>query len=140
MQQNLATYIKEKNAIISCDPLPVVYADESQMLQLLQNLISNAMKFNKSIPPKIHISGEIREKDWIFSVQDNGIGIDPKDFERIFVIFQRLHQRDEYEGTGIGLAVCKKLVTHHGGNIWVESQQNKGSTFFFTISRTIKEF
>ena len=134
VQQNLSQSIQEKNAIISCDPLPVVMADESQMLQLLQNLISNAIKFNESNPPKIHVSGEVRKDEWLFSVQDNGIGIDPQYFNKLFVIFQRLNPKDQYGGSGIGLAVCKKIILRHGGKIWLESQPNKGTTFFFTIS------
>ena len=139
VQQNLSQSIYEKNVIISCDPLPVIMADESQMLQLLQNLISNAIKFNESNPPTILVSGEVRKDEWLFSVQDNGIGIDPMYFEKIFVIFQRLNPKVQYEGSGIGLAVCKKIILRHGGKVWVESQPNKGSTFFFTISRPKNE-
>ena len=125
----------ETNAIITCDPLPVVIADESQMAQILQNLISNAIKFHGAVHPKIHISGETKKNEWIFTITDNGIGIDSKDFERIFVIFQRLHKKGEYSGTGIGLTVCKKIIQRHGGKIWVESELKKGSIFHFSIPR-----
>ncbi len=138
---NVTQSIKETDATIIKDPLPVIIADDSQMIQLLQNLISNAIKFHGDEPPRIHVSGEVKANEWIFSVKDNGIGIDSKYFEKIFVIFQRLHKKGEYGGTGIGLAVCKKIVQKHGGNIWIESELGKGSTFYFTINKTkaIKE-
>ncbi len=128
----------EADAEITFDSLPVIIADGLQMAQLLQNLISNAIKFHGPVHPKIHISGENKPDKWVFSVMDNGIGIEPKHFKRIFVVFQRLHKRDEYEGSGIGLAVCKKIVKRHGGKIWVESELGKGSTFYFTIPKKIK--
>jgi len=138
---NVTQSIKETDATITNDPLPVVIADDSQMIQLLQNLISNAIKFHGDEPPRIHVSGEVKEDELVFSVKDNGIGIDSKYFEKIFVIFQRLHKKEKYGGTGIGLAVCKKIVQRHGGKIWVESELGKGSTFYFTINKTevIKE-
>jgi PAS domain S-box-containing protein len=133
--KNLIYIIKETNAEISCDPLPIIKADESQMLQLLQNLISNAIKFHGDKPPRIHLSSEVRDKEWLISVKDHGIGIDDKYSERIFIIFQRLHKIGEFDGTGIGLAVCKKIVQRHGGKIWFESEPGKGSTFYFTLSK-----
>ena len=136
---NIRLLASETNAIITNDPLPVILADESQMVQLLQNLISNAIKFHGPAPPKIHILGEVKEDEWIFSVRDNGIGIDSINFERIFVIFQRLNKKGEYSGTGIGLAVCKKIIKRHGGKIWVVSELKKGATFYFSIPRNQKE-
>jgi light-regulated signal transduction histidine kinase (bacteriophytochrome) len=130
---NLKMAIEESNAVITHDALPTVMADASQMVQLLQNLIENAIKYRSDVPLHIHISTEQKENDYIFSIHDNGIGIDPEFFDRIFIIFQRLHTRDEYSGTGIGLALCKKIIERHGGSIWVESEPGKGSKFYFTI-------
>jgi light-regulated signal transduction histidine kinase (bacteriophytochrome) len=116
--------------------MPKVKGDTIQLVRLFQNLIDNAIKFKASNrQPEIKISVEERAEDFVFSVKDNGIGIEDKFYNRIFVIFQRLHNRNEYEGTGIGLAVCKKIVERHGGEIWVESKQNEGSNFFFTIKK-----
>jgi light-regulated signal transduction histidine kinase (bacteriophytochrome) len=127
--------IKETNTTITYKPLPVIIADESQMIQLLQNLISNAIKFRSEESPRINVSGDLKADKWIFSVSDNGIGIDSKNFDRIFIIFQRLHKKEEYSGTGIGLAVCKKIIQRHRGKIWVESELGKGSTFYFSIPK-----
>lgn len=133
VKQNLSIAIEETGAFIRHDKLPVIFADENQMLQLTQNLIENSIKFRKGTPPQIRISHEQKEEDHLFSFSDKGIGIESQYFERIFRIFQRLHRVDEYEGTGIGLAICKRIVERHGGKIWVESAPGKGATFFFTI-------
>jgi len=125
--------IDESGAIIIHDPLPTLPVDPAQMARLLQNLIGNALKFQSQKPPEIHISAEQWNGEWLFSVKDNGIGIDSKFSKRIFKIFQRLHTKEEYPGTGIGLAVCKKIVERHGGRIWVESERGEGSTFYFTV-------
>jgi PAS domain S-box-containing protein len=130
---NLRASIDENSAIITHDSLPVVVADETQLVQLFQNLISNAIRFRGVESPQIHIGAQPIEQGWQFAVNDNGIGIEPQYAERIFMIFQRLHGRNEYPGTGIGLAICKKIVESHGGLIWVESEPGRGSTFLFTI-------
>lgn len=133
---NLKMPLEENQVTVTADPLPVVIADPTQLTQLLQNLISNATKFRcPSRPAAIHVSAEQREQEWLFAVRDNGIGIAPEHCDRIFLIFQRLHSRDEYPGTGIGLAVCKRIVERHGGRIWVKSEPGRGSTFFFTLPR-----
>lgn len=131
--KNLRQRIVETGAIITHDPLPAVMADETQLIQLFLNLIGNAIKFRSSQSPRIHISAKRLEDEWLFSVQDNGIGLDPQFSDRIFTIFQRLHTRDKYPGTGIGLAICKKIIECHRGRIWVESQLGRGATFYFTI-------
>ena len=130
---NLALAIKECNAVITRGLLPRVRADESQLVQLFQNLISNAIKFRREIPVRIHISAQQKNDDWVISIKDNGIGIDPRFSERIFKIFQRLHTEAEYPGTGIGLTICRKIVERHGGRIWASSEPGEGSTFFFTL-------
>ncbi|NQT24663.1 PAS domain S-box protein [candidate division KSB1 bacterium] len=130
--QNLKVSIEEKEAIITRDDLPTAVVDGIQIERLFQNLISNAMKYCE-VKPKVHISSKSLNGEWIITIQDNGIGIDPKYQDIIFDIFKRLHGRNEYSGTGIGLAVCKKIVERHGGEIWVESEKDKGSTFYFTI-------
>lgn len=130
---NLQTSIAESGAQITSDGLPVVYFDGVQLSQLLQNLIGNAMKFRGEQPPRIHVSAVRLADNWRLGVADNGIGIDPQYAERIFLIFQRLHSREEYPGTGIGLSICKKIVERHNGKIWVESKPGNGSTFYFTV-------
>ena len=133
VQTILEVAIAESGALITHDALPTVMADASQLRQLLQNLLSNAIKFRGERPLQIHVGARREQNSWLFSVRDNGLGIEKQYFERIFVVFQRLHTRDEYPGTGIGLAVCKKIVERHGGRIWLESEADKGTTFHFTI-------
>jgi PAS domain S-box-containing protein len=133
--KNLEMSIVDSKAIITHDPLPTIVADEQQIVQLLQNLLGNALKFRGSHVPEIHIGVKDQHDKWEFYVRDNGIGIESDSLERIFVIFQRLHNREEYEGTGIGLAICKKIVERHSGHIWVESQLGQGSSFYFTIPK-----
>lgn len=130
---NLQQDIKESGAAVTYDNLPVVIADKIQMIRLFQNLISNAIKYCGKKSPKINISAEWKENEWFFSVQDNGIGIEAKNFERIFTMFQRVDDTSGHPGAGIGLAICKKIVECHGGRIWVESEPEKGSTFYFTM-------
>ncbi|NDY42243.1 PAS domain S-box protein, partial [Dissulfurirhabdus thermomarina] len=126
--------IRESGARVTHDPLPRVTGDPSLLFQLFQNLISNAIKFRGEAPPRVHVSAAREDGRWVFSVADNGIGIAPKDFDRIFDIFQRLHPRRKYPGTGIGLSTCKKIVDLHGGRIWVESEPGRGATFRFTLA------
>ncbi len=136
---NLRAAIEASDAHITHDTLPEVSADDTQLTQLLQNLIGNAIKFRKKDETlRIHVGVQDSGEGWRFSVSDNGIGIEPQYFERIFMVFQRLHTRDEYPGTGIGLAICKKVVDRHRGRIWVESAHGKGSTFVFTLPKTQK--
>ncbi|MFB2838576.1 ATP-binding protein [Floridanema evergladense] len=131
---NLESTIDKNQATIVYDNLPTIVADSSQLVQLFQNLLDNAIKYCREEPPKIEISVELRGNEYLFAVKDNGIGIDRQSFERIFQIFQRLHDSEEYSGTGIGLAICQKIVELHGGRIWVESQLGAGTTFYFTIN------
>ncbi|MCJ7667973.1 MAG: ATP-binding protein, partial [Anaerolineae bacterium] len=127
----------ESGAVVTHGPLPTVMADGSQLIQLFQNLIGNAIKFRSDKQPEVNVGAERKEYEWLFSVQDNGIGINPDYHQRIFGIFERLHGT-EYPGTGIGLAICKKIVVRHGGRIWVDSQPGKGSIFHFTIPMRMK--
>jgi light-regulated signal transduction histidine kinase (bacteriophytochrome) len=131
----LGLLIEESETEVLVDPLPTVEGDESQIVQLLQNLISNAIKFRGPERPRIHISATIGPGEWMFAVKDNGIGIDMNNAGKIFIMFQRQHRKDEYPGSGIGLAIAKKIVERHGGRIWVESEEGKGATFFFTIPK-----
>ena len=131
---NLQSIIREKNADITCARLPELTVDAAQIQSLFQNLILNALRYNES--PKVTVEIGCRKQDntYHFFVKDNGIGISPRFYERIFIVFQRLHTDAEYPGTGLGLALCKKIVERHGGRIWVESQPEKGSTFHFTLA------
>jgi light-regulated signal transduction histidine kinase (bacteriophytochrome) len=131
--ENLQLAIKEKNAAVTHDPLPLVFGDSGQLSQVFQNLIDNAIKFCMERQPKVHISVRLDGGDYVFSVQDNGIGIAPEYLNKLFLLFQRLHTRKEYPGTGLGLAICKRIVERHRGRIWVESRPNEGSTFYFSI-------
>jgi PAS domain S-box-containing protein len=134
--QNVQGAIQQSGAQISLDPLPEVVADATLLVELFQNLISNAVKFHApDRPPRVHISCKEQGDHWVFAVQDNGIGIEPENLERIFLIFERLHPEEEYPGTGIGLAICKRIVERLGGRIWCESKLGEGSTFYFTLPK-----
>lgn len=131
---NLSAATEESHATVTKDDLPTISGDETQLVQLFQNLIGNAMKFRKpAIAPLVHIAAEKRGREWVFCVRDNGIGISPEYYDRVFLIFQRLHSRAQYPGTGIGLALCKRIVERHRGRIWIESVPGEGTSFFFTI-------
>lgn len=132
--QNLEPAIRESQAVVTHGFLPTVEGDRTQLTQLLQNLIANSLKFCTRARPEVYVEAKRQEGCWVFALRDNGIGIDPKFAETIFAIFKRLHTRQEYPGTGIGLAVCKKIVERHGGLIWVQSQEGQGATFYFTIA------
>jgi len=135
-KKNLESAIQESSALIRSEAPPLVMADRSMLVQLFQNLIGNAIKFRGPAQPVIQVTAKKDGKEWIFSVQDNGIGIAPEHADTIFVIFKRLHSHAEYPGSGIGLAICKKIVEHHGGRIWVESRPGQGSNFRFTLPIT----
>ncbi len=132
---NLRGAQEASGAQVTHEAMPEVVADSGQLTQLFQNLIGNAMKFRGEEPPRIHVSAQTRERVWVFSVRDNGIGLDTQYADRIFMMFQRLHNKQEYPGTGIGLAICKKIVERHGGRIWVDSRPGEGSTFGLTIAK-----
>jgi PAS domain S-box-containing protein len=132
---SLAEAIREGDARVTWDELPEVYMAESHLQQVFQNLIANALKYRSEAAPQIHVSADVQGTGWRFSVRDNGIGIDPKYKEKIFGVFKRLHQDQKYTGTGIGLAICQRVVERYGGRIWVESEPGEGATFFFTIPR-----
>jgi light-regulated signal transduction histidine kinase (bacteriophytochrome) len=133
VENSLQLAIREAKAQVTIEELPTVMADEVQMTQVLQNLISNAIKFRGPEAPKVEVTASHRGHEWVFAVKDNGIGIDPKYHENLFKMFQRLHSNEQYPGTGIGLAISKKIIERHGGRIWVDSKKGEGSTFFFTI-------
>jgi len=130
---NLRRALDETRAVVTHDELPKVLGDESQLALLFQNLIGNAVKFRRRAVPKIHVSARWQGSEWRFGIRDNGLGMEPQHLERIFAIFQRLHGREEFPGTGIGLAICKRIVERHGGRIWAESEPGRGSTFWFTL-------
>jgi hypothetical protein len=130
---NLSMVIEETQTVIHRGPMPRVLGDATPLLQLIQNLIDNGIKFRGSERPQITVTAELQGEEWRFCVRDNGIGIPPEHQDRVFKIFQRLHPREKYPGTGIGLAVCKKTVEHHGGRIWVESELGQGCAFYFTL-------
>ena len=130
---NLKAAMEENGAVVTHEVLPTVTANSPQLMQLFQNLIGNAIKFRGSEPPRIHVSASRNGSGWTFAVRDNGMGIAPEYAKRIFILFQRLHSREKYAGTGIGLAICQKIVERHGGYIWVESELGKGATFYFTL-------
>jgi PAS domain S-box-containing protein len=129
--ENLQGAIKESGGVVTCDALPTLLADPAQLTQLFQNLVGNALKYRGADPPCVHVSAKRnRARDWVFAVRDNGLGIEPRHFARIFLMFQRLHARDAFSGTGIGLSLCRKIVERHGGRIWIKSKPNEGSTFY----------
>jgi light-regulated signal transduction histidine kinase (bacteriophytochrome) len=131
---NLKTTVDESGAKVTFDPMPALVGDPVLLTQVFQNLIGNAIKFQKDHAPRVHVSVYPQDGDWVFSIRDNGIGIEPRHVDRIFRIFERLHSIEEYSGSGIGLAITRKIVERHGGKIWVESQPGSGSTFFFSLS------
>ena len=134
--RNLGAAIEESGASVTNDPLPTVLADATQLGQLFQNLVGNSIKYRAAAAPDVKVSAQVQGNEWLFSVRDNGIGVEPQYQQRIFEVFQRLHTSDEHAGTGIGLAICKKIVERHNGRIWVESAPEQGSIFYFTLPKT----
>jgi light-regulated signal transduction histidine kinase (bacteriophytochrome) len=133
--KNLEAALQESGAVVEHTQLPLVMVDSSQLVQVFQNLIGNAIKFRGAETPLIRVDAEAKRKEWVFSVTDNGIGIEPEHAESVFVIFRRLHTHAEYPGSGIGLSICKKIIEQHGGRIWIESQLGHGSSFKFTLPK-----
>lgn len=131
--QNLESAVAESKAVVDVGPLPTVVGDASQLTQVFQNLVGNALKYRSTSPPHVAVRAARVDAEWRISVSDDGIGIDPMYFERIFQLFQRLHTQSEYPGTGLGLSLCQRIVQRHGGRIWVESRPGHGSTFHFTL-------
>ena len=131
--KNLEVAVRNSGAEIIRGPLPTITGDASQLLRVFQNLIGNALKFRGEDPPRIEVSAERQDAEWVISVRDNGIGIEEKGSDRIFLLFQKLHSKMEYEGTGLGLAIATRIVTRHGGRIWVDSEPDRGSIFSFTL-------
>ncbi len=138
VKKNLQALIAETNAVVTHDKLPIILSDSGQMTQLFQNLIGNGIKFHGKEPPRIQVSVKDQSTNYLFSVRDNGIGIDAQYFDRLFKIFQRLHTKQEYPGSGIGLVICKRIIERHGGKIWIESEVGKGSTVYFTLLKKKK--
>ena len=139
VSRDLRYLIDTESAVITFEELPIVQANEDRLAQVFSNLITNAIKYRGNRRPEIRISATDNGKQWVFKVTDNGIGIDMKHADEIFGLFKRLHSSDEYEGSGIGLAICKAIVERNGGRIWMESEPGKGSTFFFTIPKITTE-
>jgi two-component system, chemotaxis family, sensor kinase Cph1 len=135
VRANLHELIREKGAVLTCEKLPTIVAGRTSMLQIFQNLVANALKFCGKEAPRVDVRASEREDGWEFSVADNGIGIDPRYFDRIFVIFQRLHAREQYGGTGMGLSICKRIIDGLGGRIWVESELGHGARFHFFLPK-----
>ncbi|MCX7597291.1 MAG: ATP-binding protein [Armatimonadetes bacterium] len=129
---SLERVIRETGAVITCDPLPTVHADPDQLGTVFRNLLENSLIFRGSVSPQIHISAQQEGAEWVFTIVDNGLGIDPRFHDRVFVVFQRVHGR-EYGGVGMGLAICKRIIERHGGRIWIDSQAGRGAKFFFTL-------
>jgi light-regulated signal transduction histidine kinase (bacteriophytochrome) len=134
VKDNMQNVLLENGGGITCDPLPILRGNKTQLFQLFQNLINNGMKYRKlDTPPKVHVSVKDAGDCWQFAIKDNGIGMEQRHLKKIFEVFQRLHRKSQYAGTGVGLSICKKVVERHGGIIWVESEKGVGSTFYFTL-------